>query len=328
MIPKILILLLVSFVLARDISESEVTVAFGGFMRQYDKHYDTLEETIKRYNIFADNYRYIQVHNEFNYDYELGVNQFADLTQDEFKEKYLKLRHEDAAINPCTLKHEQIKPEPVIDWRKKNAVSPVKNQGQCGSCWAFSTVGALEGLYAILNGKILEFSEQELVDCSRSYGNEGCDGGEMNLAFEYIKDKGISTRQEYPYEGRDRPCRKKSNSFQIDGCVNVTKNDNDNLLESLAHGPVSVAVKANNREFMYYRRGIIQSGCGRPSDELDHGITLVGADKEGTINFWIVKNSWGSGWGESGYVRIKRDTGKGPGMCGIAMDACYPVKKK
>jgi hypothetical protein len=327
MISKILLLALACVAICHDVSESEVTIAFGSFMREFNKAYNTIEETVTRYNIFAENYRYILNHNEFNYDFKLGVNQFADLTLEEIKAKFLKKKVEGAFKDPCKFKHEPIKGEEKVDWRKVVG-NTVKNQGNCGSCWAFSTIGALEGLYAIKKGAQLLFSEQELVDCSRDYGNEGCNGGEMNLAFEYIHDKGISTQKEYPYEGRDRTCRKKSNSFQIDGCVNVTENDNDMLLEALTHGPVSVAVKANNREFMYYRGGIIKSGCGGAHDELDHGITLIGADFEGATPFWIVKNSWGTSWGERGYVRIMRNKGKGPSLCGIAMDACYPALKK
>jgi len=324
MIAKIILIAILGVVICRDISESEVTVAFGNFMAEYNKHYDTIEETIMRYNIFADNYRYIENHNMENTDFELAVNQFADLTPEEFKFKFLNNPRGEGYDNPCRLPHVKKGTDTKIDWRKKNAVSSVKNQGSCGSCWAFSTVGALEGLYAINKGSILEFSEQELVDCTRSYGNEGCQGGWMSWAFEYIREKGISTRKEYPYEGRNGPCRKKSNSFQIKGCINVTKDDSDSLLEALNINPVSICVRANNREFMYYRRGIIKTGCGTPKAELDHGITLVGADFEGSDAFWIAKNSWGSGWGESGYVRIKRDTGKGQGICGIAMDNCYP----
>jgi C1A family cysteine protease len=271
-----------------------------------------------------DNYMAIVEHNRVNKDFELGVNQFADMTLAEIKAKFLKKRE---ATTPCTKNHTPIKGDPKVDWRTKNAVTQVKNQGNCGSCWAFSTTGALEGLQAIKKGKLVELSEQELVDCSRSYGNEGCNGGDMSAAFEYVKDKGISTEAEYPYEGRDRSCRKKSASFQVSGCVNVTHNDNDELLEALTIGPVSIAVKANNMAFMYYRSGVIKSGCGRESDELDHGITLVGAAFESGTNtpYWICKNSWGRSWGQAGYVYIKRDTGKSAGVCGIAMEDSYPV---
>ena len=322
MISKIILLLLAGVVICRVVMEAEVTMEFSKFMKEHNKVYTTLDELQSRYNIFMDNYMAIVEHNRVNKDFELGVNQFADMTLAEIKERFLKKRE---GLTPCTLKHTKVPPQTEIDWRKKNAVSQVKNQGNCGSCWAFSTTGALEGLHAIKKGSLVEYSEQELVDCSRSYGNEGCNGGDMSAAFEYVKDKGISTEAEYPYEGRDRTCRKKSNSFQVSGCVNVTHNNNDELLEALTIGPVSIAVKANNVAFMYYRSGIIKSGCGRESDELDHGITLVGASVDNGTPYWICKNSWGRSWGQAGYVYIKRDTGMGPGVCGIAMEDSYPV---
>ena len=322
MISKIILLLLAGVVICRVVMEAEVTMEFSKFMKEHNKVYTTLDELQKRYDIFSENYMAIVEHNRVDRDFEMGVNQFADMTLAEIKERFLKKRALDI---PCTLKHTKTAPKTEIDWRNLKAVSPVKNQGNCGSCWAFSTVGALEGLHAIKKGSLVEYSEQELVDCSRSYGNEGCNGGDMSAAFQYVKDHGISTEAEYPYEGRDRTCRKKSNSFQVAGCVNVTHNDNDELLEALTIGPVSIAVKANNMAFMYYRSGIIKSGCGRESDELDHGITLVGAAIESGTPYWICKNSWGRSWGQSGYVYIKRDTGKSSGVCGIAMEDSYPV---
>jgi C1A family cysteine protease len=325
MISKIFLIALIGVVISRQLGESEVTIAFGNFMSQYGRQYKTIEETIMRYNIFAENYRFIDQFNEEGHEHTLAINTFADLTPEEFKQRYLNKFPQGLSFdNPCKLAHKSNGHEAVVDWRAKNAVAPVKNQGNCGSCWAFSTVGALEGLHAITKGSLVQFSEQELVDCTRGYGNEGCNGGWMSWAFEYVHDKGISTEKDYPYEGRDRTCRKKAVAFQIAGCVNVTSEDNDMLLEAVNNNPVAVAVRANNREFMYYRSGIIKSGCGGPKAELDHGITLVGAGIENGVNFWIVKNSWGSSWGEHGYVRIKRDSDKAPSMCGIAMEACYP----
>ncbi len=325
MLSKIVFLALLGVALCVA-TDAEVTVEFGSFLKQFGKKYDTLEETIKRYNIFSENYRYIEEHNRKNSNYKLGVNQFADLTLEEFKALYLSKM---PTKTPCTMKHTKVDAKPEIDWREKGVVARVKNQGSCGSCWAFSAIGALESLHAIKKGTpVVEYSEQELVDCSVGYGdNHGCKGGDMSQAFEYVKDKGISTEQEYPYEARDGKCRKKSNSFQVAGCVNVTHDDSNELLEALNIGPVSVAVKANNRAFMFYRSGIITDGCGRDSDELDHGILLVGAaiDKSTNTPYWIVKNSWGPSWGIKGFVQIKRDTAKGHGICGIAMENAYPV---
>ena len=324
MISKIILVALLGIALCSD---AEVTLEFGKFLKQFGKKYDTMEDTIKRFHIFEENFKYIQEHNAMNDDFKLGVNQFADLTLEEFKAKYLSRKP--SVTNPCTIKHVPNEAKPEIDWREKGVVARVKNQGSCGSCWAFSATGALEGLHAIKKGTpLVEFSEQELVDCSVGYAdNHGCDGGDMCQAFEYVKDHGISTEQDYPYEGRDRKCRKKTEGFKIAGCVNVTADDSHALLEALNYGPVSIAVKADNRAFMYYRSGIISSGCGSESDELDHGILLVGAaiDKTSGTPYWIVKNSWGSFWGLSGYAHIKRDTAKGHGVCGIAMEDSYPV---
>jgi len=325
MISKIIFIALLGAALCIDVSDAEVTVQFGKFLNEFGKKYDTLEETIKRYNIFAENYRYIEEHNAKVSDYKLGVNQFADLTLEEFKAKYLSYKK--PAI-PCTLKHIKGEVKTEIDWRDKGKVTRVKNQGSCGSCWAFSAIGAVESLHAIKKSTnpLAEFSEQELVDCSVGWGdNHGCRGGDMSQAFEYIAENGISTEQEYPYEARDGKCRKKSKAYTLKGCVNVTHDSNDELLEALNLQPVSVAVKANNRAFMFYRSGIITDGCGRDSDELDHGILLVGAAVSNGTPYWIVKNSWGASWGMKGFVQIKRDTGKSHGVCGIAMENSYPV---
>ena len=326
MFAKLLLIALLGVVICRDVMDTEVTLEYGNFMKENNKKYDSVGEMIKRYHIFADNYRYIQNHNSQNKDFQLGVNQFSDLTLVEFKSYMLRFKM--PSRKPCTVTHTKVEAKPEIDWRDKNAVTRVKNQGSCGSCWTFSTTGALEGLHAIKKGSLIEYSEQELVDCASAYGdNHGCQGGDMSQAFDYIKDNGISLESEYPYVGRNGQCRKKSNSFQVAGCVNVTADDSMELLEALNIGPVSIAVKADNRAFMYYRGGIITSGCGSDRDELDHGITLVGAgiDKSTGTPYWIAKNSWGSSWGEHGFVRIKRDTVKGHGMCGIAMENCYPT---
>ena len=325
MISKILLIALLGVVICSDVLDAEITLEFGTFMKENGRKYSNLGETIKRYQIFSENYRYIQSHNAKNNDFKLGVNQFADMTMDEVKATLLKYKK--PAV-PCTLKHTKTEPKEVVDWRPK-FVARVKNQGNCGSCWAFSAIGAVESLSAIKRqAAIIEYSEQELVDCAKGWGdNQGCKGGDMSQAFEYIAEQGISLESEYKYEAKDKTCRKKSSSYKLKGCVNVTSDDSMELLEALNIGPVSIAVKANNRAFMYYRSGIITSGCGTDAQELDHGILLVGAaiDSATKTPYWIVKNSWGTSWGQSGYAQIKRDTTKGHGMCGIAMENSYPV---
>ena len=325
MLSKIILIALLGVSFCFDLpSIFGATVEFAKFMKEHGKKYDSLQEIMKRYSIFMDNYNYIEEHNKVNTDFKLAINQFADLTPEEFKAMYLSTK---PTTGHCKIAHVKGEAKTVVDWREKGMVSRVKNQGSCGSCWAFSAIGALESLHAIKKGTpVVEYSEQELVDCDRTE-NMGCKGGDMDLAFEYVQKNGISTEAEYPYEGRDGKCRKKSKALQIDGCTAVAADDSDQLLEALNHGPVSVAVKANNRAFMYFRSGIITSGCGTNADELDHGILLVGAAMAESVGtpYWIVKNSWGTSWGMKGYVQIKRDTGKGNGVCGIAMDNSYPV---
>ena len=326
MISKIFLVLLLGTAFC---TEAEVALEFGKFISEFGKKYDSIEETVKRYTIFKDNYRRIQEHNAKNSNYELGVNQFADLTLDEFAAKYLGSRSRKPGVDdPCNLKHVPTESKTELDWREKGVVAPVRNQGSCAGCWAFAVLGAVESLFANKKGlPIVELAPQELIDCARGYGeNQGCYGGEVNQGYEYVKDHGASTEKEYPYEARDAKCRKKSETSKITGCVTVPANDNQALLEALNYGPVSVTVKGKNWSFMLYKGGIITDSCGE-DDELDHAVILIGAafDTVKKIPYWIVKNSWGTAWGVKGYVYIKRDTGKGEGVCGIAMETFYPV---
>ena len=323
MIAKIIFIALVSVVLC---SEAEITAEFGSFLKKYGKKYDSIEETIMRYNIFKKNYDYIQKYNSKNNGVQLGINHLADLTDEEFKAKYLGRKPTTA--NPCAVKHVPIEPKETIDWRDKGVVSRIKDQANCGSCWAFSSTGALESLHAIKTGNLIEYSEQELVDCTRGYGeNEGCNGGEMCQSFQYVKEHGISTEKEYPYEAKDRACRKKSEALKISGCVYVEVNNSNALLEALAYGPVSISVKGSSAPFKFYSHGIIKEDCDEDDNEIDHAILLVGAgiDHNSHTPYWIVKNSWSTYWGNKGYALIKRDTANGPGVCGIAMENFYPV---
>jgi len=324
MMSRIILFVLLGSVFCREITGFEITNEFASFVKTFGREYRTVEETVTRYKIFAENYKKIQEINEVETDFKLGVNQFADLTDEEFK-SYLTLA---PSRTPCKLRHNKVKPQPIIDWRKEGAISRLKNQASCGCSWAFSATGALEGRAKLKHGgSLIELSEQELVDCTGKYGdNGGCQGGDMCQAFEYVADHGIASEKDYPYEARDRPCRTtgKKRALNIQGCVNVTRNDNDELLEALATGPVSVAVTANNIEFRYYKGGIL-TYCGPVSAEVDHGLTLVGANIQNDKPYWICKNSWGGSWGIGGYIWIERTTGKGPGICKIASEASYPV---
>jgi C1A family cysteine protease len=201
-----------------------------------------------------------------------------------------------------------------VDWRTQGAVTPVKNQGQCGSCWSFSTTGAMEGRYFLKNKNLVSFSEQQFVDCSTE--NNGCNGGLMTLAFKYAQSAAIDTEAQYPYTGTQGTCNiPAAGVAKVASYQTVDSKSELALRTALASGPVSVAVSAGSLGFQFYSKGILSLLC---AGQLDHGVLAVGYGSENGKGYWIVKNSWGPNWGENGYLRIARkENDKTVGTCGI-----------
>jgi C1A family cysteine protease len=205
-----------------------------------------------------------------------------------------------------------------IDWRLKGAVTKVKDQGQCNSSWAFAAIGAIESLYFIKTGKLIEFSEQELIDCSQY--NQGCDDGSIYLAFKYIVENGISLEAEYQYIGQNKICQSflGNKIFPISGFKNIVSGDENALKIAVAQQPVVAKIESSQKGFQFYSKGIMNAEC---DIDLNHSVLIVGYGSENGEDYWIVKNSWGLQWGEDGYIRIQRGYNK----CGISMNAVYPV---
>merc|ERR1711988_264736 len=242
----------------------------------------------------------------------VGINQFADMTRQEFKKTMLTYQAERKQANPIKVFDESTIADSV-DWVAKGAVTPVKNQGQCGSCWAFSTTGSVEGAYQIATGKLLSFSEQELVDCAGSYGNQGCNGGLMDDGFKYIEARGDALESAYSYTGKTGTC---STSKQSDAAIkpgkvtsfnDVTTDSEPQMMAAVSKGPVSVAIEADQSGFQFYKSGVFSGACG---SQLDHGVLVVGYGTDGGKDYWKVKNSWGTTWGQAGYILLARSTNK------------------
>ncbi len=294
----------------------------------YGKSYEPTERDYREF-VYSNNVLKIMEHNDGNHTWSMDVNQFADLTADEFSFLY-------TGLIPSPPAYRSLRSQGVynttalptsVDWEAKGAVTPIKNQQQCGSCWAFSTTGSVEGAWFIAKGELVSLSEQQLVDCSGPEGNQGCNGGLMDDAFQYIiYNKGITTEAAYPYTATDGTCQSKGKpvAATLSGYKDVTANSETALLTAIVQQPVSVAVEADQSVFQFYSGGVMTSACGT---QLDHGVLAVGygTDPSGG-DYYKVKNSWGESWGEKGYIRLGRGAPFNPsGQCGIQMMASYPI---
>lgn len=285
---------------------------FDSWKATHGISYASQFENAYRERIFLENVAKINAHNTRNdQTYTMGINQFTAMTQEEFEQSYLGLIPPTDYQNVET--NEDFKmPNADVDWNSKGYVTGVKNQGQCGSCWAFSTTGSLEGLWKEKNQDkdVLSFAESELVDCSGSYGNQACNGGLMTNAFKYIEAKSITTTDHYPYKAVKQTCKAADTPRVYKNSAHTEIKQCTTLATAIAQRVVSVAVDATN--WSSYRGGVF-SNC---NTRLNHGVTLVGTS-EGN---WWVKNSWGATWGEKGFIKLKAGN-----TCGVCNMAVFPT---
>ena len=302
---------------------------FSDFMNKHNKTYN--DENMKHhFNNFVSNLYFIRDHNST--DYSLHINKYADLSPSEFKQHINSGCYKNTATDdysPCDRYEPRVSPSKVValDWRKLGVVTAVKNQGKCGSCWSFSATGAMESAWMLHTGVNISLSEQQLIDCSTGYGDNGCNGGMMDDAFGYAIEYGMCTEEHDPYKAKQGTCAYCEPYAHFESCKDVEPNNELALRDALHNGPVSVAIEADQKAFQFYTGGIIDtSTCGT---NLDHGVLVVGFGTDQGKDYWLVKNSWGPDWGEDGYVRIARSATNTnmPGMCGIAMQPSFPVVK-
>jgi len=328
---KTLILLAVAAVGFALPLDSNLDSSWDAYKTFHGKKYLVSEESLRRL-IWEENLKRVAMHNLEaslgQHTYTLAMNEFADLSGEEFVKIVLGscvIPKRNSTGSATFLKSPFVQIPASVDWRTKNMVTPVKNQKQCGSCWAFSTTGSLEGQHSKKLGKLVSLSEQNLVDCSGDYGNFGCNGGLMDNAFKYIKaNGGIDTEASYPYEARDGPCRFNPATIgaTVAGFTDVPEGDEAALTQALASiGPISVAIDASHFSFQLYHQGVYyEKHCS--STRLDHGVLAVGYGTEEGSDYYLVKNSWGPTWGLAGYIKMARNK---KNNCGIATSSSFPL---
>ncbi|TRY77009.1 hypothetical protein TCAL_06376 [Tigriopus californicus] len=296
------------------------------------QNYSSPTEEKFRMKVFMENKAKVTQHNHRahlgQHSYFLKINKYGDLLHDEFiklMNGYRMDLRKKSSVGATFISPANVDLPTEVDWRTMGTVTPVKDQGQCGSCWAFSATGSLEGQHFRQKGNLVGLSEQNLIDCSELEGNHGCDGGLMDLAFKYIKkNDGIDTEMAYPYEGVTNTCRyyARGKGATDIGYVDIPQGDERKLMEAVATvGPVSVAINAAMESFQFYSHGVYDEPSCNPY-ALDHGVLAIGYGSEGESHFWLVKNSWGTTWGDAGFIKMSRNKDN---QCGIATDASFPL---
>jgi C1A family cysteine protease len=329
---------ILSFFLLVAVASGSLIDKFEDWIREFKikfetyKHYDSMLEK------WIENHKFIEEINSKNLTYKLGHNQFSGMDSAEFR-SYLgvsKLLFDENKNTVKTITLRTVSKVPkAVDWVEQGAATPVKDQGQCGSCWSFSTTGAIEGAYFIKTGVLESFSEQQLVDCdNRKNGGKdmGCKGGLMDNAFDWVsKNDGLCTEKDYPYNSGttqtsgscQKKCTEKSDSDVV-GFIDVPSSSDEEMMNALSMQPVSIAIEADQKEFQLYKSGVFTGTCGT---NLDHGVLAVGYGTLDGLDYYLVKNSWSTSWGSSGYILLGRGPqyNKGDGQCGMLLQASFPI---